>query len=172
MSVLSAFIVGVAAGFLPLFFMENYKDHRTRRRIALAINQEIESIFKLVEAKGWLPFLKGEQTEIGECPPPVTFNYFQVYESNLHLITLLQSKLSENMIHFYNRAKGLLEDMKIYDDTFKQNGDENKLENRKKWIVNEYSSLEVLKEEIAKGVEFEDKKVFIISRLTRVLCEP
>jgi len=162
-------ILGFLFGVLPLLVFEFHKEHRTRRRIALAINQEIKSLFKVAEEKGWTLFLEGYQTEIGEYLPPTTFDYFKVYDSNLHLITLLESGLSQNMIDFYNKAKALLEDVKIYAENVKEGVDKNELEKRRKRLVEQYSSHKVLRDEIAKGVGLEDKKVFIVSRLRRTI---
>lgn len=177
-------LLGFIFGFVPLIVLENHKEHRTRRRIALAIHREINSLYELAKEKGWLLLLKAEKVKVDEADsisflPPIAFDYFRVYESNLNSIALLEPMLMENIINFYNKLKSLLEDVKLQEEKVKERAKcedpkirEELLEDlnrRQKLLKDQTCSIENLKDEITEAVKIEDKKCFIATKLCRCL---
>jgi len=113
-------ILGVlVGGFIAIcstFVYDNYKEFKTKKRIALAINHEINSIHKLAKDNKWTEFLEGDPGIIENVKLPISYNYFTVYESNAGLISLLDSDLAENIIDLYNKTKSLLEEIKQWNN--------------------------------------------------------
>src|SRR5574341_847574 len=114
MDTLIGVVVGAFLGLVATVFYDRYKEHRTRRLLAMAIAQELQSLLDLVKEKSWDDFIMKENKTITKVELTTTYNYFTVYYSHTHLISLFEPNLMKAIVHFYNRAKAFLEDIRLY----------------------------------------------------------
>ncbi len=145
-------VVGAILGLASTMGYDRYKEHRTRKRLARAISEEIKSLLQLAVEKRWEKFILGNPEEIEGVELTATYNYFTVYESHADLVSLFDQELVGRIVRFYNGVKSLLEDVKLYSEGVKDYGADDEY---RRAIKSQY---ERLKEEARSIVELTERE--------------
>lgn len=155
---LFGFVAGALVAVLSSIAHDIYKDVQTRKRLKLAIRQEIKSILELIKEERWNKFV--DSTDEQQLDIRFNYNYFTIYEQNASLFSLLDPELMENIIMFYNRAKSFLDDVQLYHEFLrKPDYDKKYLKKLRRTLKNQFEILKNNAEEIYQAVEKEWKNL-------------
>jgi len=155
---LFGFVAGALVAVLSSIAHDIYKDVQTRKRLKLAIRQEIKSILELIKEERWNKFV--DSTDEQQLDIRFNYNYFTIYEQNASLLSLLDPELMENIIMFYNRAKSFLDDVQLYHEFLrKPDYDKKYLKKLRRTLKNQFEILKNNAEEIYQAVEKEWKNL-------------
>lgn len=112
--------LGFIFGFVPLIVFERYKEFTIRKRIALAISSEIDTLFNLAQRTRITEFINRPFQRDAFYNVQVNFNYFTIYENNAHLISLLGERLTKQLIEFYSYTKQILDHLNLYQEILRR----------------------------------------------------
>jgi hypothetical protein len=116
-AVLVGGVVAIASGFFTTLLVENRRQTRESRNLALAFRGEISALLEHIHERRYLKRFQEIITQIestGEpfyVPMRVRFRYDRVYDANVERIGVLVGPLPEMVPQFYTRLNSILEDL-------------------------------------------------------------
>lgn len=116
-AVLVGGLIAIAGGFLTTVLLENRRQRREARNLALAFRGEIGGLMEHIEERGYLRRFEEVIAEIeasGEpfyVPMRIRFQYDRVYDANVERIGMLAGELPALIPLFYTRFSSVLEDL-------------------------------------------------------------
>ena len=120
--VLLGAVLSLAGGYVSTLLVENRREKRESRNLALAFKGELVALRKIVEERKYIEALKAAIDFIQKHNQPyhitvkVRHQYFNVYKNNVNKIGTLNSPLPEWIATFYTQANAVLEDLESYCD--------------------------------------------------------
>lgn len=116
-AVLAGGLIAIAGGFLTTILLENRRQAREARNLALAFKGEIGALLDHIRERGYARRIEEITAQIeasGEpfyMPMRIRFQYDRVYDANVERVGMLAGSLPELIPFFYTRFSSILEDM-------------------------------------------------------------
>lgn len=120
-------LLTIAGGYISTVLIENRRQKREARNLALAFRGELSALRKIVAERQYIEGLKGAIDFIRKNNQPyhliinVRREYFNVFSKNVDKIGALSPPLPEWIATFYTQANAVLEDFHTHrDGTYNQ----------------------------------------------------
>lgn len=147
-----SFLSGALIGLFSSVAHDIYLDIRSRKRLAVAIKQEILSLFELIKEDKWDRFIKSKTVAPFELS--INHNYFVVFEENANQLLLLDPDLIEKIIIFYNRSKAFFDEISRYNSYFRlPDYNKNELKRLHKELKLAFEKLRISADEVCEMVD-------------------